>query len=243
MNKKEFIKSLQNKNIFCINSTQKQSVCDILEKLGLYYDNDDKTTRIESDSYITIMADYSGYYIDNLVSYFRSRLDYPDFIKQYNLIKDEPKLEPYEARKDGIIIKINDYKSYEVVYYIDIDTEYLIKDFEIERLSVSFIDNLIKYGFLATNKEILEHKLEKMQVETMLENIAEELNNGEVIDWNNRSQEKYNIYYDKIHNNFEYLENTECKTQGSIYCLSYTFCVDVVNKIGKERLINYFKNL
>ena len=90
------------------------------------------------------------------------------------------------------------------------------------------------------NRETILTKIK--EIETKLKNIAERLNNGEKIDWDNKYQNKYYIYY-----NFEYkklycyYEFTK-KTQGCIYCFSDKFLDEAIEEIGKENLIKYFKD-
>ncbi len=89
--------------------------------------------------------------------------------------------------------------------------------------------------------EMAEQYIENLKVEQELKEIAEELNNGRKIDWNNKLQDKIYLYYN---HDFKYtLFGTEYTHQsgGVIYCLCRDFVHVAIEKIGKQRLENYLK--
>ena len=73
-----------------------------------------------------------------------------------------------------------------------------------------------------------------------LMDLADELNNGEKIDWNDNQQCKYTIYYsfkcDTLDDGIAYV----CKEFGQIYCLDGDFLEKAIEKIGKNKLIKLF---
>ena len=70
--------------------------------------------------------------------------------------------------------------------------------------------------------------------------LAEELNNGEKIDWNDNQQCKYTIFYD-CEDNFLNRNNAYvCKELGQIYCLDGDFVEKAKVRICKDKLIKLF---
>ena len=105
-------------------------------------------------------------------------------------------------------------------------------------------DCLIKYvnlGLVYATKEARDRTLFKIEIETKLKNIAERLNKGQKIDWEDRNQKKFFIHYDynekKLNYNLSYL----LKSQGTIYCLDQNFLKVAIQEIGEDNLIKYFK--
>lgn len=95
-------------------------------------------------------------------------------------------------------------------------------------------------------KEEAHEKVDAETNETLikrkLEGIAKRLNNGEEIDWNNRSQNKFFIGYDY---NLQKLDITSAvifKTQGTVYCLDSAILKEAIKEIGEEELIDYITN-
>ena len=80
-------------------------------------------------------------------------------------------------------------------------------------------------NYFKTEEEAEEYK-EIMNTYYDLMDLAEELNNGEKIDWNDNQQCKYTIFY-----NFEF---------GQIYCLDGAFLEKAIEKIGKDKLTKLF---
>jgi len=89
-----------------------------------------------------------------------------------------------------------------------------------------------------TEEEAETYK-ETLIVTQMLRDIAEELNDGVEIDWNNREQKKYFIFYD-----YYILEIGQCyySRSSSIFCLSNRFKDVAIKRIGLNRLTKYLKN-
>lgn len=74
-----------------------------------------------------------------------------------------------------------------------------------------------------------------------LMDLAEELNNGEKIDWNDNQQCKYTIFYDFEDNFLKRTNAYVCKEFGQIYCLDGDFVEKAIEKIGEDRLKKLFK--
>ena len=74
-----------------------------------------------------------------------------------------------------------------------------------------------------------------------LMDLADELNNGEKIDWNNLNQSKYYIYFDYDGEELTQDISWCYKEFGQIYCLDINFKRKAIERIGKDRLIKLFK--
>ena len=91
------------------------------------------------------------------------------------------------------------------------------------------------------SEEEAEEYREVMNTYYDLMDLAEELNNGEKIDWNDNQQCKYTIFYD-FEDNFLNRNNAYvCKEFGQIYCLDGDFVEKAIEKIGEDRLKKLFK--
>ena len=94
-------------------------------------------------------------------------------------------------------------------------------------------------NYFATYEEAEEYK-EVMNTYYDLMDLAEELNNGEKIDWNDNQQCKYTIFYD-FEDNFLNRNNAYvCKELGQIYCLDGDFLKKAIKKIGEDKLKKLF---
>lgn len=124
------------------------------------------------------------------------------------------------------------------------DTYFYINDAGYVDVSHENNDSFDKYRFktrnyFKTEKEAEEYK-EVMNTYYDLMDLAEELNNGEKIDWNDNQQCKYTIYYD-FEDNFLNRNNAYvCKEFGQIYCLDGDFVEKAIEKIGKDKLTKLF---
>ena len=104
--------------------------------------------------------------------------------------KEEKKPEDFEIAEDGRITKVNNWNSEKKVFCINGFSVNLF--FYNNEHGQSFID----LGLLYATEEARDKAKFKIKIETKLKNIAERLNNGEKIDWNNGEQDKHFIFYD-----------------------------------------------
>lgn len=91
-----------------------------------------------------------------------------------------------------------------------------------------------------TEKKAQEH-LENLKTKGELRVLAEELNGGEVINWETLCQYKYHLYCDNRKDNLEQDYNNQFQKQGIIYCLDPDFKDKAIDRIGEERLIKMIK--
>ena len=127
-------------------------------------------------------------------------------------------------------------KVYDTYFYVD-DFGYVDGCHETNAEADNYrykIRNYFKSG------EEAEEYQEIMNTYYDLMDLAEELNNGEKIDWNDNQQCKYTIYYsfkcDTLDKGIAYV----CKEFGQIYCLDEDFLEKAIEKIGKDKLIKLF---
>lgn len=94
-------------------------------------------------------------------------------------------------------------------------------------------------NYFKTEEETEEYQ-EVMNTYYDLVDLAEELNNGEKIDWNDNQQCKYTIFYDFEDNFLKRTNAYVCKEFGQIYCLDGDFVEKAIEKIGTDKLIKLF---
>lgn len=89
-------------------------------------------------------------------------------------------------------------------------------------------------------REQAEAKSERILVGRQLEDIAQRLNKGVKIDWEDSKQRKYSIIFDARDRKFV----RDCNRYAvisSVYCLDENFLDVALEEIGKERLAKYLK--
>lgn len=95
-------------------------------------------------------------------------------------------------------------------------------------------------NYFKTEEEAQRH-LDNINTYYELMDLAEELNEGEEIDWENLHQIKYSITYDSDDKKIFSISNNVIKNLGQIYCLNKNFFEVAKQKIGEERLESLFK--
>ena len=124
------------------------------------------------------------------------------------------------------------------------DTYFYINDAGYVDVSHENNDSFDEYRFKTRNhfktEEEAEEYKEVMNTYYDLMDLAEELNNGEKINWNDEAQFKYVIYYNYEENSLEKTYAYSSKDLGQIYCLDENFKEKAIEKIGKDKLIKLF---
>lgn len=124
------------------------------------------------------------------------------------------------------------------------DTYFYINDVGYVDVSHENNDSFDKYRFKTRNYFKTEEEEEEYQ-EIMttyydLMDLAEELNNGKKINWNDEAQCKYVIYYSFKCNTLDEGIAYVCKELGQIYCLDEDFLKKAIKKIGEDKLKKLF---
>lgn len=91
------------------------------------------------------------------------------------------------------------------------------------------------------NKEEAEEYREKLKTYYDLLDLADELNCDRKINWNDKEQEKYYIYYNTRDKSIDTINTYFFKDLGQIYCLDENFLDIALERIGKDRLEKLFK--
>lgn len=94
-------------------------------------------------------------------------------------------------------------------------------------------------NYFKTEEEAEEYQ-EVINTYYALMDLAEELNNGEKIDWHNEYQCKFPIYYSFKCDTLDEGRAYVCKELGQIYCLDGDFLEKAIEKIGKDKLTKLF---
>lgn len=124
------------------------------------------------------------------------------------------------------------------------DTYYYINDCGCVNVSYENNDEFDNYrykmrNYFKTDEEAVEYK-KIMTTYYDLMDLAEELNNGEKIDWHNEYQCKFPIYYTFKCDTLDEGRAYVCKELGQIYCLDDNFKKKAVEKIGVDKLTKLF---
>lgn len=88
-------------------------------------------------------------------------------------------------------------------------------------------------------REEAKKHLENIKTEIKLRKLADELNNDEKIDWRNEKQNKYYLYYNHQYEEIDFSWELIAEQSHEIYCLDEDFKEKAIEKIGREKLINY----
>lgn len=151
-------------------------------------------------------------------------------------LKEEVKIDELESKED------NKYKRErkrikERYYWVD----YLGIAWEVLELNNDTDDFLYSIGNYFETEEQAENYKERLLIEQELKDIAMELNKGKKINWIDKMQWKYCLYYDFTIDKIKFYYSLRCREQGAIYCLDKNFKDTAIERIGEERLTKYLK--
>ena len=227
------LEDLKNYNIICTNTDEVKECLDILKKLGF--------NTYEKE--INPGQRFVKYYVNNCFYSTQSvEADYKDinfynFKKQTKKFLKEKELPDFEVAEDGRIIKINNYRSNKTIY---IEGE---EDSVICLIDPYYLRHkVIELGKAFKDLDAKNRAEEKRKIYIQLKNLAERLNNGEKIDWNNIEKDKYYIYYDYANKELRKEYNNAWSNQGTIYCLDENFLDIAIKEIGEENLLKLFED-
>ena len=129
---------------------------------------------------------------------------------------------------------------------VENDCDYfLVKDYGEIKLDTEYYDEVDDYRYKTRNyfktEEEAQAYLDNLNTYYELMDLAEKLNNGEKIDWNNIHQEKRYIIYDFFEKELGQYLTHDLINLGQIYCLDKDFLNKAIKIIGKEKLEKLFK--
>jgi hypothetical protein len=205
-------------------SSERRSVfCD--DKLA-YYSKNLGVFVIESGIFIKYNNAKIIYWEDEIEDFFEKMLE------------KNPEPKAFLTTYDGKVKAINN--RYSNSCFSPVFSEYSIK-----MVNKAHFLNELKYhislGLIYVSDIGKNKKAFKLKIENDLENIADELNVENNIDWKNENQRKYFIYYDFNNETLKMQYTSDIKSQGTIYCLDERFLDIAIEKIGKDNLVKYFK--
>lgn len=96
------------------------------------------------------------------------------------------------------------------------------------------------YNYFKTEEEA-QREIDRRLIKAKLNEIANRLNGGQVIQWNSAIQRKYYLNVDtgvSLGLSFSLIN----KMEGTTYCLSEDFLEVAVDEIGEQELFDYMKN-
>ena len=224
------LENLKKYNIICTNTDEVKECLDILKKLGF--------NTYEKE--INPGQRFVKYYVNNCFCSTKNiTIDYKDinfyqFKKQTKkfLKEKEKQLPDFEVAKDGRIIKINNINTIKEIYVLG--NNELIKKDEIK--------NFVDLGLAFISKKTRDKAEEKQKIYIQLKNLAERLNKGQKIDWNDNNQFKYYFYFNYKNKKIESEDYIKYKDYNVIYCLDENFLDIAEKEIGEENLLKLFEN-
>jgi hypothetical protein len=129
-------------------------------------------------------------------------------------------------------------KKYDVYYFVD-------GGGDVEKCPYrdSYYDRWrIPQGNCFKTQEEAEQHLENLKTKAMLRQLADELNEDRVIDWEHYNPTKYSIMYDYGLKTISLGTNATSQDADVIYCLDENFADIASERIGEQRLINMIKS-
>ena len=236
------IEDLKKVQIVCRKIDQVEDCYNHLEQLGFkvsYYGREGYFFIIRYSDELSGFSNYHTMAGNKYIEFYNKKLvkTLQKFIKEKG---KQEKVKDFEVAEEGRIIKINNYSSEQVIY-VACDYNHIREGYEIFNLNPTFLDFTLKYGLLFLTKEARDKAVFKMEIETKLKNIAERLNEGRKIDWEDGAQEKFHIYYNYDKKILEWYVRFFNNVQGAIFCLDQNFLDVAKQEIGEDNLIKYFK--
>lgn len=96
-------------------------------------------------------------------------------------------------------------------------------------------------GFQFRTEEDAERRKRALITKRKLELLADRLNDGRVIDWDDYKQVKFYMYH-RQSTLCQYYDDGLCKMGGVVYCLNGNFLGEAKEEIGTEALIEYIES-
>lgn len=121
-------------------------------------------------------------------------------------------------------------KEGEVFWYIE-DTGNITND-----IRRKFIAHRIKSGNCYRTEEDAVRARDRQYAKRELEILADELNGGVEIDWDNEKQRKICLFYTGKDKSIDETDRGLIKFEGTTHCLSSRFLEVALEKLGEEKL-------
>lgn len=232
------LEELKEYNIICTNTDEVKECLDILEQLGFKIVEtiycEERIVKYNNNDYFyssdTIETDYKD------INFCNFKKQTKKFLKEKEK-KAKEELPDFEVAEDGRIIKINNYKSNKIIYIVG-NNDYQIYLFTNDFMQNNFID----LGRAFNSEKTKNKAIEKQKIYIKLKNLAERLNNGKKLNWNDIDEDKYYIYYDYANEELREEYNNLNQNQGTIYCLDENFLEIAKKEIGEENLLKLFED-
>ena len=235
------IEELKKIQIVCKRIDQVEDCYNHLEQLGFkvsYYSREGFFFIIRYKDELSGFSNYGTMAGDKYIEFYNKKLvkTLQKFIKEK---EKQEKVKDFEVAEDGRIIKVNNWMSEKQIFLL------FIRDKAAGTINRFSQDCLIKYvnlGFVYATEQARDKAVFKMEIETKLKNIAERLNAGRKIDWEDTNQEKNYIYYSHTNKIVSCQNKYWCQDLGVIHCLDDKNFLEVAKQeIGEDNLIKYFK--
>ena len=177
----------------------------------------------------------TGLMWDMKLDEIRENISVKELFKKFNVEYKESL--DFEVAEDDRITKVNNRESKKNIYFVDnYNQEYFFSNKE-------NVNDCTDCGLVFATEQARDRAMFKLEIETKLKNIAERLNNGRKIDWEDEDQSKFIILYNyrsKILGLLDLYGVYRWKYQGGIYCLDKNFLDVAKQEIGEKNLIKYF---
>ena len=177
------IEELKNIQIVCRNQEQVKNCLNYLEQLG--FDVEDFTDYYDGCN-IVLWGEHSEKFVFSdilkgkiTIEFYNKKLvkTLQKFIKEK---EKQEKVKDFKVAEDGRITKINNWESEKCLYFIGARNYGTINFDNFKREGFEYF---IKLGLLYSTEEARDRAMFKLEIETKLKNIAERLNAGRKIDW------------------------------------------------------------
>ena len=244
MTKLKAIKSIEDFKEYNIICTTTEEVKECLEILNTREET--KNPVVYKEERIVVYNKYYGKYVSRISAKDdKNDISFYHLKKAYNRLKkqqeqEEQKLPDFETDENGRVIKINNWNSDKALYFLNLTFIDNCEKIYVKKKGKDYIENIINLGLCFISKEALDNYLKYLTIHTQLKNLANRLNNGENIGWNNFIQCKFCLTYNYLYNEIHTFELNKNKDK-NIYCLDKNFKDEALKEIGEENLKWYLQ--
>lgn len=230
------LEDLKEYNIICTNIDEIKDCFEILRELGF-----ETGTLFIGEEERIISFDKKFFYSTKNIRTDYKDINFYNFKKQTKkfLKEKEEKLPDLEVASDGRITKVNNYGSEKLLFASGYWDNFTINFSFINKDNIEYLTNL---GLVFESKEMRDKFEKRQEIYIKLKNLAERLNKGQKIDWNNYNQNKYYLRYDYKEKKILQSFNIFSQKVNTAYCLDYNFLEIAKKEIGEENLLKLFED-